>query len=68
MAIFAMLLVAVVAWLVFSFIFALPLMWLWNWLLPAMFNFPEITWLQAWGIMFLCSLLFKASHVTTKSK
>lgn len=68
MEILALLFVAVLAWLVFSFIFALPVMWLWNWLLPTLFSLPEITWTQAWGLMFLCALLFKSSHVSTKSK
>lgn len=43
---------------------SLPVMLLWDWLMPTIFGLPEITWLQAWGLLFLCGLLFK-SHITT---
>ena len=38
---------------------ALPVMWLWDWLMPTIFGLKEITLLQAWGLMALCGLLFK---------
>lgn len=38
---------------------SLPVMLLWNWLMPVIFGLPEITWLQAWGLLFLCGLLFR---------
>lgn len=44
---------------------SLPVMLLWDWLMPTIFGLPEITWFQAWGLLFLCGLLFK-SHITTK--
>jgi len=44
---------------------ALPVMWLWNWLLPALFGFPTITFLQALGLQVLCSFLFKANFMPT---
>lgn len=44
---------------------SLPVMLLWDWLMPTIFGLPEITWLQAWGLLFLCGLLFK-SHTTVK--
>jgi hypothetical protein len=44
---------------------SLPVMLLWDWLMPTIFGLPEITWFQAWGILFLCGLLFK-SHTATK--
>jgi hypothetical protein len=31
---------------------------LWNWLMPAIFNLPEINYLQAVGILFLSKILF----------
>lgn len=40
-------------------IMSLPVMLLWDWLMPVIFGLPKITWLQAWGLMFLCGLLFK---------
>ena len=42
---------------------SLPVMLLWDWLMPTLFGLPEITWFQAWGLLFLCGLLFK-SHTT----
>ena len=42
-----------------SLVCALPVMWLWDWLMPTIFGLKEITLLQAWGLMALCGLLFK---------
>ena len=44
-------------------IMAFPTMWLWNWLMPDIFNLPEITVLQAWGLSFLSGLLIKSTNV-----
>lgn len=40
-------------------LFSLPVMLLWDWLMPILFKLPKITWLQAWGLTVLCGLLFK---------
>ena len=40
---------------------SLPVMLLWDWLMPTIFGLGEITWFQAWGLMFLCGLLFKSN-------
>ena len=40
---------------------SLPAMLLWDWLMPTIFGLKEITWFQAWGLMFLCGLLFKSN-------
>jgi len=48
----------------FNFVFALPVMWLWNWLMPVIFGLGEITFFQALGLMILCSLLFKTTGYT----
>lgn len=55
----AVITIAVVLGLVLS----LPVMWLWNGcLVPAAPKvLVEISWLQAWGILVLCSFLFKSS-------
>lgn len=44
---------------------SLPVMLLWDWLMPTIFGLKEITWFQAWGLMFLTGLLFKSN--TAKS-
>ena len=43
--------------LIISLLFAWPVQLLWNWLLPHLFHLPEITFLQAWGLEILCSML-----------
>ncbi|MCI1778501.1 MAG: hypothetical protein LKI53_00925 [Bacteroidales bacterium] len=39
-------------------VFSLAVMFLWNWLIPALFSAGTITFLQAVGILVLCRLLF----------
>lgn len=43
-----------------------PLQWLWNWLMPGIFNLPEITFWQAVGLNLLSTILF--GKVTNKNK
>lgn len=33
-------------------------MYLWNWLLPPLFGWPQITLLQGFGLLALCRILF----------
>lgn len=40
-------------------------MWLWNWIMPAIFDITKISWIQAWGLTLLCKILFKP--ITYKS-
>lgn len=44
-----------------SFLLTLPIMWLWNWLMPVIFELPAITFWQALGLSILCSFLFKST-------
>jgi hypothetical protein len=57
----AILIIALVA-----VILGLPLMWLWNWLMPTIFNLPEITFWQALGLNALTTILFKSTPTTKK--
>lgn len=51
----------------FGLLFSLPVMWLWNAaLVPAIPGIVKIGWLQAWGILILCGLLFKPSIANNK--
>lgn len=43
-----------------SLIIGLPIMLLWNWLMPIIFNLPKITFFQAVGLSILTGILFKA--------
>jgi len=45
----------------FGLLVSLPVMLLWDWLMPTLFHLTTITWMQAWGLMILCALLFKTS-------
>lgn len=49
-------LAALLIGLALSLVFAWPVQFLWNWLLPRLFNLPEITFLQAWGLEILCGM------------
>ena len=49
---------AVILFSLLAFALAWATMLLWNWLIPALFNGPEITYVQAAGLMILGRLLF----------
>lgn len=38
---------------------AVPVYYLWNWLMPELFRMPVITIWQSFGLVILCSFLFK---------
>lgn len=61
-------LLALAALLFLSFLLSWPVMELWNGcLVPAIDGVKQIGWLQAWGLQFLCGLLFKATLTSTKN-
>lgn len=37
----------------------LVVMVLWNWLMPEIFGFKRVDYWQAWGLLVLCTILFK---------
>jgi hypothetical protein len=43
---------------VFALVFGVLVMLLWNWLMPLIFNLPEIGYWQAFGIVILVKLVF----------
>lgn len=47
----------------FLVLFGAVTMWLWNWLMPAIFHLPAIGFWQAIGILILAQILFKGGHV-----
>lgn len=55
------LLILVVVSIILAVLLGLPLMLLWNWLLPTIFGLPKITFWQAVGLNFLSAILFKNS-------
>lgn len=46
---------------------ALPLMWLWNWLMPDLFDLQTIVFWQALGLNLLSSILFKSASIASKN-
>jgi hypothetical protein len=46
---------------VLSLVVAWPVMLLWNWLMPEIFNLPIISFWQAYGLTVLCTLLFRST-------
>lgn len=49
------------AFALLALIMALPVMLLWNWLMPKIFGLITINFLEALGLCFLTSALFKSS-------
>lgn len=49
---------AIVGMLVFVFLGGVIVQQLWNWLLPRLFGFPQVTFWQALGLLALCRILF----------
>lgn len=50
----------------FALVSAIPLYFLWNWLMPTIFGFKIITFWQAFGLTFLTALLFKSPVIRNK--
>ncbi|MGB8958286.1 MAG: hypothetical protein WCC00_04655 [Candidatus Aminicenantales bacterium] len=46
----------------FLALFGAVTMWLWNWLMPAIFKLPEIGFWQAVGLLLLAQIFFKGGH------
>lgn len=49
-----------------GFVLAFPVKWIWNWLCPGIFGVPEISAIQAWGLMVLSQLLLSRGSVQTE--
>lgn len=49
-----------------SLLLAFPITWLWNSLMPAIFDLPVITFWQAFGLNLLSSLLIRSYTSNTK--
>lgn len=56
-------LVMIVLGVALSFILAIPVWLLWNWLMPELFGLTTLTLVQAWGLSLLSSFLFKSTTV-----
>ena len=45
-----------------------PVYLLWNWLVPTIFGLPEISFIQALGLIGLVKLLFGVNQITEKKE
>lgn len=45
---------------------AFPVMWLWNFVMPAVFGLTKITFWQAFALYVLSNMLFKSAARTSK--
>lgn len=62
-------LVALVITILMGLLLAFPVMVVWNsFLVPALTIVKPIGWIQAWGIMVLCGVLFKADSFSLTNK
>ena len=51
-----------------SALFALPVMWLWNYVVPYQFGLKELDFLHAWALNVLCGFIFKSSSIRSEKK
>ncbi len=49
-----------------ALLFGLPLMWLWNWLMPHLFGVPYIGFWEAFGLNLMAGILFRSNVKVTK--
>lgn len=45
-----------------AILFAFPVMWSWNYVMPYLFSLKIITWQQAWCLTFLSGMFFKSTN------
>lgn len=51
-----------------SIILAWPIMWLWNWIIPALIpGVGVLTWGKALGLSVLCGFLFKSTTYSSSN-
>jgi hypothetical protein len=49
---------ALILGVLFTFLTAFPIMWIWNWVMPDVFGLKQITWLQALELSALARLIW----------
>ena len=52
----------------FAFLMGFPVMWLWNWLMPAIFGLVKISIWKAIGLNMLCGFLIRSSPKISSDK
>lgn len=62
------LLLSILTMILASLIVALPIMSLWNWLVPMIFGLTTINFIQSAGLFLLVSLIFKSGLYPNQNK
>lgn len=65
---FSTALASVFGGILISLLFAFPIKWLWNWIVPGVFLGPEISAMQAWGITFLVRMILPSQVTINENK
>lgn len=65
MHIIGALIIFVIGVFLLACLFAIPTWALWNWLMSTLFELKRVTLFQAWGLLVLCSILFKSSNTSS---
>ena len=50
----------------FSILLTYPVMWLWNWLMPAIFGLKTLTFWQTFGLTMLANMIFGKVNLNSK--
>lgn len=58
-------LLLILVWFVLSLVLSVPVMFLWDWLMPTLFGLPEITLLQTLGLLVLVKCFFAVEVKST---
>ena len=64
----AVLLLAILLGVGLNLIFAIPFMWAWNYVMPALFGLKTIGFLQSFCLLFVSGMLFKSYNHNSSSK
>lgn len=66
MEVIAKIISAIFLGILIGLIVSLPIMWLWNWLMPEIFGLPTISFLQSIGLILLSHIFFNNSTTVNK--
>jgi hypothetical protein len=51
----------------FTALFALPVMWLWNYVCPDVFHLPQIDFWHAWALLSVAHIVGESTSLLVKS-
>jgi hypothetical protein len=60
--------ISVVLAIASALVYSLPVMWLWNAVVPDVFGMKPLTWVEALWLSLLCALLFRTTSSSVTSQ